>query len=154
MTADQPYLLHLMCRAIVDYCNDRHKTYVTINDVRSVVHDVMQTGEYHFDWLWDQISPQNRVVLSAIAESEKEEGHWLSLVELEEMYQRNNIQFTRDHLRASLKTLLEADLIEKEAVDGRDSAYENNRYRIQVGLTREWLRQEKPLEIVRKELSN
>lgn len=154
LTADQPYLIHLMCRAIVDYCNDRSKTYVTINDIHSVLHEVMQTGEFHFDWLWDQISPQDRVALSAIAENEREEGRWLTLAELEEIYRRNGIQFTREHLRTSLKTLLDVDLVEKASGNGRDSAYENSRYRIPVGLTREWLRQEKPLEIVRKELSN
>lgn len=154
LTADQPYLIHLMCRAIVDYCNDRRKTYVTINDIRSVLYDVMQTGEFHFDWLWDQISPRDRVVLSAIAADEREDGHWLSLAGLEEICRRNAIQLTREHLRASLKALLEADLVEKEPGDSRDGTYENSRYRILVGLTRTWLRQEKPLETVRKELSN
>ncbi len=40
LTSDQPYLIHLMCRAIVDYCNEQHKNYVTINDVNIVQHDV------------------------------------------------------------------------------------------------------------------
>jgi hypothetical protein len=154
LTADQPYLIHLICRAIVDYCNDKHKTYVTINDINSVLREVMQTGEFHFDWLWDQISPQDRVALSAIAEGERDEGRWLALAELEEIYRRNGVHFTREHLRTSLKTLLDVDLVEKAPGNGRDSAYENSRYRIPVGLTREWLRQEKPLEIVRRELSN
>ena len=44
LTADQPYLIHLMCRAIVDYRNARNKNYVTINDVNVVQGEVMETG--------------------------------------------------------------------------------------------------------------
>ena len=43
LTGDQPYLIHLLCRTIVDYCNERRKTYATINDVNTVLHEVMQT---------------------------------------------------------------------------------------------------------------
>ncbi len=72
----------MICRAIVDYCNEERKTYVTINDVNIVLREVMQTVHFHFDWLWDQISPEDRVALSVLAEGEKEDGRWLSLAEI------------------------------------------------------------------------
>ncbi len=37
LTADQPYLIHLFCRAIIDYCNEKRKAYVTINDINTVL---------------------------------------------------------------------------------------------------------------------
>jgi hypothetical protein len=149
LTADQPYLIHLMCRAIVDYCNTRQKNYVTINDVNIVQYEVMKTGRYHFDWLWDQIKPEERVILAAIAECSKEEGRWLSLIEVEEVYLRYRIQYKNGYIQDTLKMLVEADIIELEQEDSNKS-----RLRIPVGLTRSWLLNEHPLELVRKEMNN
>jgi len=154
LTADQPYLLHLMCRSIVDYCNDKRKTYVTINDVNTVLREVMQTGQFHFDWLWDQIAPEERVALSAIAEAAKEEGRWLSLVEIEEIFRRWHIPYKREYLQTSLKTLMDADIIESISSDSKDSTFDGIKFRIPVGLTRGWLLKERPLELVQKEMSS
>jgi outer membrane protein assembly factor BamB len=154
LTAYQPYLIHLLCRAIIDYCNEKRKVYVTINDINIVLREVMLTGQFHFDWLWDQIKPEDRIALSVLAEGEKTDERWLSLAELEDIYRSNGIPFTREYLRASLKTLIEADFIESGTNNGRESTFDSSHFRIPVGLTREWLLKERPLEIVRKELSN
>jgi len=152
LTSDQPYLIHLMCRAIVDYCNDRRKTYVTINDVNIVLREVMQTIHFHFDWLWDQISPEERVALSALAEGSKEEGRWLTLDEIVEMYQRNHIPFKREYLLASLRTLIDADIIEDKSSEY--TTLDSSRFHIPVGLTQRWVLRDRPLELVRRELSD
>ncbi|HLX40182.1 MAG TPA: hypothetical protein VKR42_06595, partial [Ktedonobacteraceae bacterium] len=154
LTGDQPYLIHLMCRAIVDFCNDREKTFVTINDVNTVQREVMQTGQYHFDWLWDQFKPEVRVALAAIAEGGREEGRWLSFSELREIYRFHEIYFKREHMLETLKTLIEADIIEKTPGDIRRDTLESNRFRIPVGLTRNWLLKEHPLELALMEMSD
>lgn len=154
LTADQPYLIHLMCRTIVDYCNDQNKTYVTINDVNTVLYEVMQTGQYHFGWLWDQILPEERVVLAAIAEGSREEGRWLSFAELEEIYHRYHIRYKYEYVLTALKTLIEADIIEDTESDSRKPQLDNHKFRIPVGLTRTWMMKEHPLELVRKEMSD
>lgn len=153
LTADQPYLIHLICRAIVDYCNERGKTYVTINDVNIVQQMVMQTGQYHFDWLWDQIKPEERVALAAIVEGGQEEGRWLLLAELEDLYRRYRIPYKQEYILDSLKMLSEADLIEFEPGESRKSTPDSQRFRIPVGLTRIWLLKEHPLNLVRKEMN-
>ena len=151
LTADQPYLIHLMCRAIVDYCNTRQKNYVTINDVNVVHDEVMKTSRYHFDWLWDQIKPEERVLLAAIAESSKEEGRWLPLTEIEEVYRHYRIPYKNDYLTATLKTLIETDIIEPEQAEYED--FRKSRFRIPVGLNRRWMLKEHPLDVVRKEMN-
>jgi outer membrane protein assembly factor BamB len=154
LTADQPYLIHLMCRSIVDYCNDRCKTYVTINDVNTVLREVMQTGQFHFDWLWDQVTPEERIALAALAEGGREEGRSLTLGDIEEVYRRNRVQFKREYLITSLKTLIEADIVERVSSDGQDSSFDDSKFKIPVGLTRRWVLKEHPLEQVRKEMSD
>lgn len=154
LTDDQPYLIHLMCRSIVDYCNDRRKTYVTINDVNTVIRDVMQTGQFHFDWLWDQVSPEERTALAVLAEGGREEGRSLNLSDMEEVYRRNRIPFKREYLIAALKTLIEADIVESVPSDGHDGSFEESKFKIPVGLTRRWLLKEHTLDEVRKEMSS
>jgi hypothetical protein len=146
LTADQPYLIHLICRSLIDHCNEKRKAYATINDVNTVLREVMQTGRFHFDWLWDQLSVEGRAVLTLLAEGGREEGRALSLLEIEEICRHYRIPFKKEQVIAALRELTEADAIEKIA----DDPHELNgaRYTISVGLIRQWLLQEKPLEYV------
>lgn len=152
LTDDQPYLVHLICKAIVDHCNEHAKSFVTINDVNSVLHEVMQTGQFHFDWIWDQIKPEERVALAAVAEGGQEEGRWLSFSEIEEIYRRSHISSEREYLLDALKKLIELDVLETEPTPRRKTALSAQRFRIPVGLTRRWLLEEHPLNVVRKEM--
>ncbi len=153
LTFDQPYLIHLMCRAIVDYCNDRRKTYVALNDVNIVLREVMQTIHFHFDWLWDQISPEERVALSALAAGGKEDGRWLTLDEIFELFQRYHLPIKREALLVNLRTLVDADIVESNSNDYWGTMLDSSRFRVPVGLTRRWLIRAWPLELARKEMS-
>ncbi len=115
-----------------------------------VLREVMQTIHFHFDWLWDQISPQERVALSILAEGSKEEGRWLTLDEIVELYQRNHVPFKRQYLLASLRTLIDVDIIEEKP--GDYSTIDSSRFRIPVGLIQRWIVRDRPLDLVRKEL--
>ncbi len=151
LTADQPYLLHLVCRSLVDHCNEQRKTYVTINDVNIVLQEVMETGQFHFDWLWEQFASQERIALSALAEGGREDGRALSLLEIEEIYRHYHILYKREQVTASLKELMENDVIEKVADDLLEHLIDGVRFRIAVGLIRLWLLKEKNLEQVLQE---
>jgi outer membrane protein assembly factor BamB len=150
LTGDQPYLIHLVCRSLVDLCNSRHKAYVTIHDVNIVQQHVMQTGQFHFDWIWDQITPDEQMALSAIAEGRKEEGRLISLSEIEDLYRQHHLPLKRDVLLKAIKRLADFDVVED---DSTQIAPERKRYRISVGLIGKWLRKEKALESLRKKLS-
>lgn len=152
LTADQPYLIHLLCNAIVEYCNDREKTFVTINDVNAVIQQVMPTGSYHFDWLWDQIGPEVRVALMVLAEGGKEEGRWLSFSEIEALYRHYHLPYRREQVLDALKTLQEADIIESLENPTVKKTKDSRRYKIAVGLIRNWLLQEHSLVSVMSEL--
>lgn len=147
LTGDQPYLLHLVCRSLVDHCNRREKSYVTLRDVGIVRKNVMQTGQFHFDWIWDQTTTEERFALSAVAEARKEEGRLISLPEIEDLYRHNRIPFKRDIVQAAIKKLADFDVVEVVAEDTQSSP-ERERYRIAVGLISRWLRKEKSLELL------
>ncbi len=156
LTADQPYLIHLICRALVDHCNQQCKAYVTMNDVNTVLSDVLQTGGEHFSWILDQIAPVDRVVLSALAEKGGEEGRLLSLLDIYETCTARFVSLTTDALLETLKKLSDLEVIASKNDDSQIDRAERARYHIPVGLIRIWLRREKPLEVVLREekLSN
>jgi outer membrane protein assembly factor BamB len=152
LTGDQPYLLHLVCRSLVDHCNSKEKSYVTIRDVSVVRRNVMQTGQFHFDWIWDQTTTEEKFVLSAIAEARKEEGRLISLPEIEDLYRDNRIPFKRDSVLDAIKKLAGFDVVEVVSEDMQPSP-EQERYRIAVGLISKWLRKEKSLELLCRTLN-
>ena len=151
LTADQPYLIHLLCRALVDHCNEKRKNYVTINDVNIVLREVMQTGQFHFNWIWDNISQGERIALSIMGHGGNDEGQRLSLIEIEEIYQHYHLPYKRERLLAALKSLIDADVIESVTDTKHSTTTDNVRYRIPVGLIRQWLRKEKTVEQVMRE---
>jgi AAA+ ATPase superfamily predicted ATPase len=151
LTADQPYLIHLICRALVQHCNEQRKSHVTIKDVNSVLREVMQTGEYHFSWILKQISSKDRIALSALAEGDSDAKHTLSLYDIKEIYKQYHIPYSREELLKSLKRLSDIEIVVSERDDDQTDRAERARYSIPVGLIRMWLRKEKPLEAVLRE---
>ena len=153
LTGNQPYLIHLICHALVQHCNDRQKTYVTINDVNIVLREAMSTGHIHFDWIWNQLSRPGQLLLAMLATIGGEEGRAISLIEIEEGYRYHHIATKREDLLKNLKLLSKADVIE-HVTDTPDEFLEQAlvqgrlRYTIPVGLLRRWLLREKPIELL------
>jgi outer membrane protein assembly factor BamB len=143
LTGDQPYLVQLICRSLIEHCNRHHKNYVTINDVNTVHNEVMETGNIHFKWIWEQTSPEERAVLSIMAQEGGEEGRHLSPSDIEDICHDYGMSYERKTLGQALQKLVQADIIEEIA--------EGSRFRISVGLTRRWVREAKPLRKVIQE---
>ncbi len=140
LTADQPYLIQLICRAIVDHCNRVQKNYVTINDVNTVLDAVMETGEVHFQWIWDQTDQQERIVLSILAQKGGGDRHLLSLADIEEVYASHGLPYDHKKVLQALLGLYQKDIIESVA--------NNTRFRVLLGLSQRWLRETKTLRRV------
>lgn len=137
LSGDQPYLIQLFCHTLVQHCNTYQKNYVTINDINIVQESVMETGNIYFNWIWDQSGPEERALLSIIAQEGGEEGRYISLTDFERVYQDNGLIFRRENVIRALHNLHGGDFITE--------ASHENRYKISVGLTRAWLRETKPL---------
>jgi hypothetical protein len=148
LTADEPYLIHLMCRSLVDHCNTQRKNYVTLNDVNTVLSEVMLTCGSHFDWLWQQLSEQEQILLAMISDLDNEDGKSLTLADLESRYRYYRLPYEREHLQMCLKSLADADIIAFASEDQFTSSLFSIRVRIPVGLMRKWLRRERPAHLL------
>lgn len=147
LTADQPYFIHLVCRSLVDHCNEQRKHYVTLNDINTVLSDVMLTCSSHFDWLWTQLSEPEQLLLAIISDLDNEDGKLLTLTELEGTYRHRRLPYEREQLQMCLKSLVEADILETASNHHSASTFSSIRVRVPIGLMRRWLRKEKPLDL-------
>jgi hypothetical protein len=151
LTADQPYLIHLICRPLIDYCNELKKAYVTMNDVNAILKELMESKQNHFQWLWNQSTKEERHVLSVLAELGMDERSLLSLVEIEVQYKHYSLNYKIESVLAALTNLVEREVVEKVENYANEGASSYERYRLPVGLIREWLRKHKSVKQVQHE---
>jgi len=147
LTADHPYLIHLLCRVLVEHCNGQRKAFVTINDVNAVQREAMLTCDSHFNWLWGQLAEPEQVALKFIAGHGKGEGQWLTYAEIEEVYRYYRLPCDREQWQIRIKSLLKADVVEVDASSATQGALFGERFRIAAGLMRMWMLREKPLKL-------
>lgn len=148
LTADQPYLINLLCWALVSRCNEQRKVYVTINDVNAAKCEAMQMCTAHFRWLWENLIAEEQLLLVLISELSKEEGRWVSYGEIEARYRYYRFSYERKALRAWIKALELADVIEIVVGSTMDTSFLDGCLRIPAGLMRMWLLREKPLRLL------
>jgi hypothetical protein len=140
LTGDQPYLIQLFCHSLVRHCQASTKDYVTINDVNVVLEEVKQSGRQYFNWIWEQASREERIILAIIAQASGDGEQLVSFNDVERIFREYRLSYTRESLVASLRNLRNSDVI----VDEPDE----QRYKITVGLTRSWLHEGKPIQRV------
>jgi hypothetical protein len=140
LTGDQPYLIQLFCHALVRHCQAQMKDYITINDINIVLKEVKDSGRQYFNWIWDQASQEERVILAIIAQASGDGEQFVSFNDVERIFREYHLSYTPGGLLASLRNLCNGDVI----VD----APNEHCYKIVVGLTHSWLHESKPLQRV------
>ena len=145
LTADQPYLIHLVCRVLVNHCNKMQRNYATINDVNLVLEDVLTTGTVHFEWLWERFKKTEQILLQVIAEGGRDEGRPLDQDDIRKMYEEYYHSYQPDDVTASLKTLWAEDVIAAKSEKQQGGISDTARYTFTNGLFRQWIKEQKPL---------
>jgi outer membrane protein assembly factor BamB len=144
LTGDQPYLIHIICRALVDLCNTKKKGSVALHDVNQACREIELSIGSHYEAIWQQLLQLDQFILSVIAATTRDDGRGLSQLEIEELLQNYRNPCQRDRLVSSLKSLVDDDILELVQEEGYETSVENTRYRIPVGLFRRWLCTENP----------
>ncbi len=122
-----------------------------MNDVNAILKELMESKQNHFQWFWNQSTKEERHVLSIIAESGTDERRLLSLVEIEVQYKHYSLPYKRESILAALAKLVEREVVEKVEDHANAGTSSFERYRIPVGLIREWLRKHKSVKQVQHE---
>lgn len=143
VTAGHPYFLQLLCHALVNRANRQRRGYLTIQDVNDGLGELVELGEAHFAFLWEQSSPAERLILAALTQLLSREATVTALQLVETLAERG-LTVTLADVTESLRRLLERDLV-------REISGKPPRYEFKVVLLRLWLERYKTLGRVLEE---
>ena len=129
LTGGHPYFTQLLCHSIVSLVNKRQLGYVTRNEVDDVARLLIQNGNDHLDYIWNESGTIERALL-------------LSLSKELQLQRRNEVFW--DHVESRIKELLPAEhssLDEARSTLERRELVTTEEFKISftMGLIPEWL---------------
>ncbi len=143
-TQGQPYFTQLMCSEIWEAMlqeDPLDALVVGVDGVDNVIRRVLERGGNALQWIWNSLSPAERIVMAAMAESR---GDYINQDELTEILNKSKVRLILRELEVAPETLIRWDLL--RPVSGG--------FRFAVPLLRRWVTAEKPLRMVKAELDN
>lgn len=145
MSGNQPYLIQLICRHIVNDLNENKKrNHALVNDVDEVVGKIIDKGTEVFSkHTWDDSAPLQRLVLSCAAVELT--GKQLEYIGPDDIFEEIK-PFWPGLTKKELIGAMD-QLVSKEVLAEREM-----RYRFPVDLSRKWVAARYPLRRVREEI--
>jgi len=135
ITAGHPYFTQLMCHELFSLCQKTGAREIRIEDVESVVEDVIERGTVNLKFVWDEASDLEKWTLASLAQL----SNGASKQQVTLLLNEQRVRFVDSDLNSAILHLREKDVITKE-----------NRFIIR--LMQLWLKQNRPLDRVREEL--
>ena len=137
VTAGHPYFLQLICHALVIHANREGRGYLTIRDVNDVLDEMVELGEAHFAFLWDQSSPPERMVLASMTRLLSHEPT-VTGSQVAELLAERGTTMGIQQVTEALGRLVERDIVSE--LRGQPPRYE-----YKVALVRLWVERYKDL---------
>jgi hypothetical protein len=144
MTAGHAYFLQLTCHALVNHANRERRGYLTIQDVNDVLGEMMELGEAHFAFLWEESSPAERLVLASLSRLLGQEPA-VTVAQVAELLAARGVSLPAGEAAQALERLMERDIL-------REARGQPPRYDYKVGLVHLWVERHKPLGQVIEEV--
>jgi photosystem II stability/assembly factor-like uncharacterized protein/tetratricopeptide (TPR) repeat protein len=145
VTACHPYLTQLVCFELVDYLDSLDKTRVTVDDIKAVIDDAIESGGSGLAWLWDGLPIAERFILSAVTSVTDENGI-ATKESINEALRRHRVRLLGVELTRAPDMLVDWGWLEK--TDERDG------YKFVVELLRRWIGKKHSLENAKRELES
>jgi photosystem II stability/assembly factor-like uncharacterized protein/tetratricopeptide (TPR) repeat protein len=136
ITSGHPYFTQLICHELFARCLKTEARRVRKDDVMSVLDDVVERGTVNLKFVWDEASDLEKWCLASLANMQGK----VELRTLGEFLRKQRVRFGNPDLESSLVHLREKDVLTAD-----------NRF--VIDLLRLWLKQNRPLEQVREELT-
>ncbi|GIK41499.1 MAG: hypothetical protein BroJett011_53320 [Chloroflexota bacterium] len=137
VTAGHPYFLQLTCHALVNHANRKRRSYVTIQDVNDVLNEMVELGEAHFAFLWEQASPPEQLILAALTRLLGQEPT-VTAAQISELLVERGLTLDLQTITETLHPLVERDIV-------RELRGQPPRYEFKVELVRLWVERYKAL---------
>ena len=143
-TQGHPYLTQLLCSEVWEMLYDeapQEPPTATAEDVDLAVEATLEQGANAFQWIWNGLTPAEKVAMSAMAGTGKSSMSRQAL--RSRLRYRGNGNFRRE-LEMAPENLLKRDLLRRS----------RQGYRFAIPLLQRWVRENKPLGRVRADLEN
>jgi hypothetical protein len=137
VTAGHPYFLQLTCHALVNRANREQRNYLTIQDVNHVLDEMVELGEAHFAFLWEQSSDKEQLVLAALNRLLEREPT-VTASQLVELLAERGVKMDLPEISDTLRQLITRDVV-------RETQGQPPRYEYKIELVRLWVDRYKSL---------
>jgi hypothetical protein len=140
LTSGHPYFTQLLCHSLVNLHNSEKKNYITIQDVNGEIQRIIERGQMHFDFIWDQATMIERLVMTAVTKVYGEEEA-VTVSSIVNKLGEYGIKVNSKEISKSLNKLISKDIITK--ILDHTTTYE-----FKIDLIRVWLESTKNLDQV------
>ena len=137
LTAGHPYFLQLTCHALVNRANREQRNYLTIQDVNEVLGSMVELGEAHFAFLWEQSSWPEQLVLAALSQLLGREPA-VTTTQVVALLNERGLDMAIAEVTGTLRRLVARDIL-------RETAGQPPRYEYKIELVRLWVDRYKAL---------
>ncbi len=145
LTSGQPFYTQVICQNIVDYLNEQEQNWVTPEDLKAVIADVIDHPLPQMIYTWDGLSDDEKLALSLLAETLSDENHFATSYELRTAADLNQypVNLSENTIRLTLEEMFRRELLDKNATDG---------FRFKIDLLRLWIKRSHSIWQVVKEV--
>ncbi|MEH2034279.1 MAG: ABC transporter substrate-binding protein [Nostoc sp.] len=141
LSAGHPYFIQVICFAIFVRARELDESHIILQDIESIVDKAIENAEAGLAWFWDGLAIPEKVVFSAVAESQK------IAIEKSKIVPEDPLKLLNKY------GIVKTEILEQAVKDlvGYNFLYETGD-RIKIELVRRWLLQRHPLRQEIKEL--
>ncbi|MBI4232944.1 MAG: ATP-binding protein [Chloroflexi bacterium] len=141
ITSGHPYYTQLLCHSLFTHWQRQGNLTVTVQDVESVLSEVMERATANLKFEWDESVPEERLVLVACAEAAGATNQPVDEEQVEKTLLTYNIPLPPGDMVRALK-----NLVARELLLGPEG------YRFAVDILRMWVQQQKRMQWVMEEV--
>jgi hypothetical protein len=131
ITAGHPYFVQIIGNKLVQDYLEHGRYYFGLQDINRVLDAVLMGGALHFDYLWNQSSSTEQLLLAAMARVIPREGGAATTADITRQLERFDLSLRQVHLLGAVKSLLARELISTDD--------DFRRFEFKIDLVRLWL---------------
>ena len=145
-----PYFTQAICYHVITLLNERKRsTHIGHDDVEDAVERIVKEGNPHMNNLWDDLSPEEQIALSALSDRAEVERTPATLRDIQAWCQRC---IDEDSIGRALSRLAEQHLIDTSTKRLLDGPPEQG-YALTMGLMGRWVSRKHPLGALMRQLT-
>lgn len=132
LTRGHPFCTQLVCFAVVEQQRRKKKRLVTLGDVDTAAHSLLETGQSHFAYIYDELPADLRLLLTGVA-GWSGPGKPILAAEVASRYGSYRLPASAGAIEKSLDQLVDRGILVSDHSGGEKT------YQFRVELVRMWV---------------